>query len=76
MSTYNEYIYDVSRGVHHEQHVVIVYMTHDWSNRVYIIREHINVEIPSYANIETSYDSINDETRICFKWLTIEKGII
>lgn len=76
MNEYNDYIENVRSGAHYVQNEVVVFMNNDWSNRVGIIKENISVDIPVFANIEAKYDSIHNETRICFKWSTFEKGII
>lgn len=75
MNTYNDYIEDVSRGTHCEQHTVNVYMQHDWSGRINIVKENINISIPQNATVEVTYFPFDDETWICFKWFSKEEGI-
>lgn len=76
MNEYIEYIENVSRGVHQEQHTVLVSMQHNWTDRIDVIKEHINMNIPSYAEITASYNEFFDETLVCFKWATTENDII
>lgn len=73
---YIDYMSTAKRGLHTETHTVSVHLFDNWTEKVQIVRDNVNYDIPEYATVYARYNDTTNETEIRFTWTTIEKGII